>query len=93
MNTKTTFQPRTVGLLVTALLAAGLFSGCRHEASKSDMTLRGNWPSAIIYRIPEQTLGYQYVVIDSCGAAYYVETNALNDDAPLLHKVAILPCR
>lgn len=25
---KTTFQPRTVGLLVTALLAAGLFLGC-----------------------------------------------------------------
>ena len=31
MNTKTTFQPRTVGLLVTALLAAGLFSGCSDE--------------------------------------------------------------
>lgn len=28
MNTKTTFRPRTLGLLVTALLAAGLFSGC-----------------------------------------------------------------
>lgn len=31
MKTKTTFQPRTVGLLVTALLAAGLFSGCGGE--------------------------------------------------------------
>jgi hypothetical protein len=31
MNTTTTFQPRTVGLLVTALLAAGLFSGCGGE--------------------------------------------------------------
>ena len=28
MNTKTTFQPRTMALLVIALLAAGLFSGC-----------------------------------------------------------------
>jgi hypothetical protein len=28
MKTKTTFQPRMVGLLVTVLLAAGLFSGC-----------------------------------------------------------------
>lgn len=28
MKTKTTFQPRTAGLLVTVLLAAGLLSGC-----------------------------------------------------------------
>ena len=33
MKTKTTFQPRTVGLLVTVLLAAGLFSGCGERSS------------------------------------------------------------
>ena len=33
MNTKMTFQPRTVGLLVTALLAAGLLSGCGERSS------------------------------------------------------------
>ena len=34
MKVKTTFQPRTVGLLVTALLAAGLFSGCGEKPSE-----------------------------------------------------------
>ena len=33
MKKKTTFQPRTVGLLVTVLLAAGLFS-CRSAEGK-----------------------------------------------------------
>ena len=35
MNTKMTFQPRTVGLLVTALLAAGLFS-CRSSGKRQE---------------------------------------------------------
>jgi hypothetical protein len=34
MKTKTTFQPRTVGLLVTVLLAAGLFSSCGPRSSE-----------------------------------------------------------
>jgi hypothetical protein len=33
MKMKATFQPRTVGLLVTVLLAAGLFSGCGESSS------------------------------------------------------------
>ncbi len=33
MNTKTTSRPRTVGLLVTALLAAWLFSGCEQRSA------------------------------------------------------------
>ena len=34
MNTKTTSQSRTVGLLVTALLAAGLFQSCGERPSE-----------------------------------------------------------
>lgn len=37
MNTKTTFQPRTVGLLVTALLAAWLFSGCEQRPAGKEV--------------------------------------------------------
>lgn len=33
MNTKMTFHPRTMGLLATVLLAAGLFSGCGERSS------------------------------------------------------------
>ena len=34
MNTKMTFQPRAVRLLLTALLAAWIFSGCKWSKPK-----------------------------------------------------------
>jgi len=43
MKTKTTFQPRAVGLLVTVLLAAGLFSGCGERSSE----VHDNWMSEL----------------------------------------------
>lgn len=60
MKTKTTFQPRTVGLLVTVLLAAGLFSGCsakgpRQEVKQSDA---------------DRT--FQVIEVDSCEYLYMV---------------------
>ncbi len=78
MKAKMTFQTRTGGLLVTVLLAAGLFSGCenRYEASSSDAAVMNHKPVARMYRIPERDKGYQYIVIDTCGGVYFVETNA-----------------
>ena len=43
MNRKTIFQPRTVGLLATVLLAAGLLSGCGERSS----TMYDRWMSEL----------------------------------------------
>lgn len=42
MNTKTTFQPRTVGLLVTALLCAVLLFGCADVEPNVQACLEGH---------------------------------------------------
>jgi len=39
MNTKMTFHPRTMGLLATVLLAAGLFSGCDYGKNGDEIPL------------------------------------------------------
>ena len=86
---------RNILLLITALFATGLFSGCdlRREASSSDASIRGQWPHAAVYRVPERGLGYQYIITDTCGAVYFAETFALKDDASIAHSVRVVPCR
>jgi hypothetical protein len=46
-----------------------------------------------MYRVPEQDKGYQYIVADTCGSVYFVETNAWAAEAKVMHKVLVLPCR
>lgn len=60
MNTKTTFRPRTVGLLVTALLAAGLFSGCGPKGPRREV------------RQHDADRTFQVIVVDSCEYLYRV---------------------
>jgi len=91
MKTKMTFQPRTVGLLVTVLLAAGLFSGCSDPVS-ADIQVRKQWPKATVYRLPESPRS-NYVVVDSCGAVWYTEVIDVFDPVEVYAVVSISPCR
>jgi len=91
MKAKTTFQPRTVGLLVTVLLAAGLFSGCSDTVS-ADAMIRGKWPNATVYRLPESPR-VNYVVVDSCGAVWYAEVVDVVKPVEVRTVVRISPCR
>ena len=91
MKMKTTFQPRTVGLLVTVLLAAGLFSGCSDPVS-ADALVREKWPGSTVYRLPESPR-CNYVIIDSCGAVWYAEVLDAIAPAEVRTVVGISPCR
>ena len=92
MNTKTTFQARTVGLLVTALLAAGLFSSCEAIGS-GDEVVASAWPRSKVYRIPEDPGRAQYIIVDSCGGVWYAEVHNVTVSPELQVRVPISPCR
>lgn len=94
MNTKTTFQPRTVGLLVTALLAAGLFSACG-RARPRHMVVEGKGPMVVYAaRLNDgywsDSASMEYWVTDATGLGWVYKTNealAVGDT------VRFWPCR
>ena len=64
-----TFQPRTVGLLVTALLAAGLFQSCGEKQSE----MHDRWmseldcPVVLVAKTDKAALSPSVVVRDGAG--------------------------
>jgi len=93
MKTKTTFQPRTVGLLVTVLLAAGLLFGCdgqpHHKVIEGTAPMRvyavkasgGSWASQC---------KWEYWVTDASGKGW---TYVTNTKLSIGDTVRFSPCR
>jgi hypothetical protein len=93
MKTMMTFQPRTVGLLVTVLLAAGLFSGCSDRPSHK--VVEGKAPM-VVYAVKvhdspwSSQVNREYWITDASGMGWTYITSA---EFAIGDTVRFSPCR
>jgi hypothetical protein len=82
---------RPAALAAILLLAAGLSScGDSFNSDKCWQQVQTTFPKSTVWKMPDKN--YAFIVVDSCGAVYYVKT--MNDKTTeVTSKVTISPCR